>query len=208
MGKVKGNQRWIQRQRKDPYVKRACEQGYRSRAAFKLEEMDRRKHLLHRGMTVVDLGAAPGAWSQYARQRVGVPGRIIATDIIPIEPIENVEFIQGDFRDETVLQNLLKMLGDRTVDLVLSDMAPNLSGISAIDQPRAMNLAELALELTISVVRSGGSFVVKLFQGHEFDNFIVNTRGVFSKVTLIKPNASRSHSREIYLLGSDRIEFQ
>ena len=208
MGRVKGNQRWIQRHRKDPYVNRAYKRGYRSRAVFKLEEIDRRRNLLRPGMTVVDLGASPGGWSQYATRTVGPHGRVIATDIQSMEPIENVEFIQGDFHAEWVLQKLLKRLADHPADLVLSDMAPNISGISAIDQPRAMNLAELALEFATRVVKPKGSFLVKLFQGQEFDSFIVTAKGHFSKVKLIKPNASRAHSREIYLLGIDRIALQ
>lgn len=208
MGRVKGNQRWIQRQRKDPYVKRAFDQGYRSRAVFKLEEIDRRKNVLRRGMTVVDLGAAPGSWSQFATLRVGSQGRVIATDIAPIKPIDNVEIVQGDFQDELVLQKLIETLAGQSVDLVLSDMAPNISGISAIDQPRAMNLAELALELATNTVRPEGGFLVKLFQGRDFDSFIEKTRGYFSKVTLHKPHASRANSREIYMLAIGRTELQ
>lgn len=208
MGRVKGNQRWIERQRKDPYVKRAFDQGYRSRAVFKLEEIDRRKNVLRRGMTVVDLGAAPGSWSQYATQRVGSQGRVIATDVALIKPIDNVEIVQGDFQDELILQKLIETLAGQSVDLVLSDMAPNISGISAIDQPRAMNLAELALELATNTVRPEGSFLVKLFQGRDFDSFIEKTRGYFSKVTLHKPHASRTNSREIYMLGIGRTALQ
>lgn len=208
MGRVKGNQRWIERQRKDPYVKRAFDQGYRSRAVFKLEEIDRRKNVLRRGMTVVDLGAAPGSWSQYATQRVGSQGRVIATDVALIKPIDNIDIVQGDFQDELVLQKLIETLAGQSVDLVLSDMAPNISGISAIDQPRAMNLAELALELATNTVRPEGSFLVKLFQGRDFDSFIEKTRGYFSKVTLHKPHASRTNSREIYMLGIGRTALQ
>lgn len=208
MGRVKGNQRWIERQRKDPYVKRAFDQGYRSRAVFKLEEIDRRKNVLRRGMTVVDLGAAPGSWSQYATQRVGSQGRVIATDVALIKPIDNIDIVQGDLQDELVLQKLIEILAGQSVDLVLSDMAPNVSGISAIDQPRAMNLAELALELATNTVRPEGSFLVKLFQGRDFDSFIEKTRGYFSKVTLHKPHASRTNSREIYMLGIGRTALQ
>ena len=208
MGRVKGNQRWIQRQRRDPYVKRAFDQGYRSRAVFKLEEIDRRNKVLRSGMTVVDLGASPGSWSQYATRRIGPHGRVLAIDVEPIKPIENVEFIRGDFREEWVLQKMLQWLANHQVDLVISDMAPNISGISAIDQPRIINLAELAFECAIRVVKPKGCFLVKLFHGQGLDEFVVTTKGHFSKVTLIKPNASRTHSREIYLLGIDRIESQ
>ena len=206
MGRVKGNQRWIQRQRKDPYVKRAFNQGYRSRAVFKLEEIDRRYGVVRPGMTVVDLGASPGGWSQYAVRRVGARGRVLATDLKPMEQIEDVKFVQGDFHAERVLQEILEWLARHQVDLVLSDMAPNMSGINAIDQPRAINLAELALQFALRVVKPEGSFLVKLFQGQEFNSFVAKTKKHFSTVILIKPDASRTHSREIYMLGIDRIE--
>lgn len=181
MGRVKGNQRWIQRQRKDPYVKRAFNQGYRSRAVFKLEEIDRRYGVVRPGMTVVDLGASPGGWSQYAVRRVGARGRVLATDLKPMEQIEDVKFVQGDFHAERVLQEILEWLARHQVDLVLSDMAPNMSGINAIDQPRAINLAELALQFALRVVKPEGSFLVKLFQGQEFNSFVAKPKNIFPR---------------------------
>lgn len=195
--------RWRSRQAADPYVKKARKLGYRGRAAFKLIELDRRDRLLRAGRTVVDLGAAPGSWSQVAVKRVGPDGRVVALDLLPVEPIEGVEFIQGDFREADVLERLEQQVASR-VDLVLSDMAPNISGIAVSDQARSMELAELALEFARERLNSGGNFVVKLFQGEGFDVFVQRAREQMQRVRLRKPEASRRESREIYLVADSR----
>jgi 23S rRNA (uridine2552-2'-O)-methyltransferase len=185
----------------DSYVQKAQAEGMRSRAAYKLIELDERSGLLKRGMVVVDLGAAPGGWSQVARDRVGPGGRVVATDILPMDELAGVEFIQGDFREEAVLQTLLDRLGGRVADLVISDMAPNISGVDAVDQPRAMVLAELALDMAGRVLKPGGTFVMKLFQGEGSDAFIMDVRKRFTKVSVRKPKASRPRSREVYIVA-------
>ncbi len=195
--------RWRSRQAADPYVKKARKLGYRGRAAFKLIELDRRDRLLRAGRTVVDLGAAPGSWSQVAVKQVEPGGRVIALDLLPMEPIDGVEFIQGDFREAGVLERLEQQVASR-VDLVLSDMAPNISGIAASDQARSMDLAELALEFARERLDSGGSLVVKLFQGEGFDEFVRQVRQQMQRVRLRKPDASRSGSREIYVVADSR----
>ncbi|MFU8876577.1 MAG: RlmE family RNA methyltransferase [Wenzhouxiangellaceae bacterium] len=195
--------RWLSRQAADPYVKQAQRQGYRGRAAFKLIELDRRDRFLRPGLKVVDLGAAPGAWSQVAVERVGPRGRVVALDLLPIDPIDGVDFIQGDFREPEVLQRLEELVDDK-IGLVLSDMAPNLSGIAASDQARSMELAELALEFALTRLNSDGVFVVKLFQGEGFDAFVRRVRGEMARVRLRKPDASRKESREIYLVADSR----
>ncbi len=198
--------RWAAAHAADPYVRRARAEGERSRAAFKLEALDRQEGLLRPGMRVVDLGAAPGSWSAYAARRVGPRGRVVALDRLPMEPIPGVTFVQGDFEDPEVLDRLLHVLGQEPVDLVLSDMAPNLSGVVAVDQPRAMALAELALDLAGRVLRPGGALVVKVFQGEGLDGFVREARGRFGRVRLRKPPASRARSRELYLVaGNHRI---
>ncbi|GAB4170010.1 MAG: 23S rRNA (uridine(2552)-2'-O)-methyltransferase RlmE [Wenzhouxiangellaceae bacterium] len=196
-----GSKRWLERQARDPFVKRARAEGYRARAAYKLIELDQREALLRPGQRVVDLGAAPGSWSQVAIRRVGPSGRVVALDVLPMEPIAGVEFIQGDFRDAGVLEQLEKVVGQR-VDLVLSDMAPNISGISAADQARSMDLAELALDFAVHWLEAGGRFVVKLFQGEGFDAFVRTARSSLDQVRLRKPEASRDQSREMYLIGT------
>lgn len=201
MARSKSSGRWLDRQHRDPYVQKARKAGARSRAIFKLEELDRRDRLLKPGMTVVDLGAAPGGWSQYAAQRVGSGGRVIALDILPMDPIPGVEVLQGDFTAEAVLRELESRLGARPVDLVISDMAPNMTGIGITDQARSMMLAELALEFATQHLRTGGDFLVKTFQGAGFTEFLRDLRGRFGEVLSRKPPASRSESREIYLLG-------
>jgi len=168
---------------------------------FKLEEIDRREKLLGPGRVCLDLGAAPGAWSQYAARRVGSQGRVIATDILPILQLPGVEFVQGDFRDEQVFDSVLGLLPGREVDIVLSDMAPNLSGVDAIDQPRSIYLAELAFDMSQRVLKPGGAALIKVFQGAGFQQFVQGARGRFGKVKLVKPQASRSRSPEIYLLA-------
>jgi 23S rRNA (uridine2552-2'-O)-methyltransferase len=171
MARSKSSGRWLRRHFDDGYVRRAQQAGYRSRAAYKLLEINERDHILRPGMTVIDLGAAPGGWSQVAAGTVGRRGRVIALDLLPMDPISNVWFIHGDFREESVFTALLEMVGDRQVDLVISDMAPNISGMRSVDQPRAMYLAELALDLAKNVLAPGGALLVKAFQGEGIDEF-------------------------------------
>jgi 23S rRNA (uridine2552-2'-O)-methyltransferase len=197
----KSSGRWLREHFADPFVLRAQREGWRSRAVFKLEEIDRREHLLKPGQTCLDLGAAPGAWSQYARRRVGRTGRVVATDILPMEELAGVEFVQGDFREGTVLEELLKRLPVREVDVVLSDMAPDMSGIDAVDQPRSLYLAELALDLGARILKPGGSALIKVFQGAGFRELVGSARKGFARVKLVKPTASRSRSPEMYLLA-------
>lgn len=195
--------RWLQEHFSDPFVQRARAEGWRSRAVYKLEQIDRREKLLRPGMVVVDLGAAPGAWSQYAQRRVGRSGRVVALDLLPMEPLAGIDFLEGDFRDENVLARLLAMLPERGVDLVLCDIAPNLSGIDAIDQPRSMYLCELALDFATRVLKPGGAALIKTFQGAGFQELVAEARRHFGKVKLAKPEASRARSPELYLLASD-----
>ncbi len=197
----KSSDRWLKEHFADPFVQRAQSEGFRSRAVYKLEEIDRREHLLKPGRVCLDLGAAPGAWSQYARRRVGKGGRVIATDLLAMPALTGVEFVQGDFREEELWGKLQALLGARAVDVLLSDMAPNLSGVDAIDQPRAMDLAELALQRAQDVLKSGGDALIKVFQGAGFEEFVRAARARFGKVKLIKPEASRSRSPEMYLLA-------
>jgi 23S rRNA (uridine2552-2'-O)-methyltransferase len=199
----KSSGRWLREHFSDPYVQRAQAEGWRSRAVFKLEEIDRREHLLRPGYRCVDLGAAPGAWSQYARRRVGENGTVLASDILPMDALAGVEFVQGDFREEPVLAELLKRLGEAKADVVLSDMAPNLSGVDAIDQPRSMYLAELALDLATQVLKPQGRALIKVFQGAGFQELVQGARGRFARVKLVKPQASRARSAEMYLLSQD-----
>ena len=201
MSRTKSSQRWLARNAKDKYVKRARQEGARSRAIYKLEEIDRRDRLLQPGMTVVDLGAAPGGWSQYVKSRVGDSGRVLALDILPMEPIVGVEFIEGDFTELPVLDLLVQRLLGKPVDLVISDMAPNMSGVASVDQARSMNLAELALEFSDKSLKPGGSLLIKTFQGAGFNEFYAQLRHRFEKLASRKPSASRAESKEIYLLG-------
>lgn len=196
----KSSARWLAEHANDEFVKRAQKEGWRSRAVFKLAQIQASERLLRPGIRCVDLGAAPGGWSQYAARILG-PGRIVATDILAMDPIPGVEFVQGDFRDEVVLEQVLQCLGADKVDLVLSDMAPNMAGIDAVDQPRSMHLAELALEFADRVLAPGGDLLVKLFQGAGFDQIIKDTRSRYGRVMTKKPKASRSRSSEIYLLA-------
>ncbi|MDR3478561.1 MAG: 23S rRNA (uridine(2552)-2'-O)-methyltransferase RlmE [Gammaproteobacteria bacterium] len=197
----KSSQRWLREHFADPYVKQAQLLGYRSRAVFKLKEIQERDKIFRPGMTVVDLGAAPGGWSQVVTKLIGRKGRVIALDILPMEPIEGVEFILGDFNEEALLEQLLASLNGARVDWVLSDMAPNLSGIDSVDQPRSIALAELALDFANRVLGEGGGFLVKVFQGDGFDPFLVSLRQNFKKVIIRKPKASRDRSREVYILA-------
>ncbi|HSY95171.1 MAG TPA: 23S rRNA (uridine(2552)-2'-O)-methyltransferase RlmE [Steroidobacteraceae bacterium] len=196
----KSSARWLAEHANDEFVKRAQKEGWRSRAVFKLAQIQASERLLRPGMRCVDLGAAPGGWSQYAARIVG-PGRIVATDILAMDPIPGVDFVQGDFREEAVLEQVLQRLGTDRVDLVLSDMAPNMAGIDAVDQPRSMHLAELALEFADRVLAPGGDLLLKLFQGAGFDQIIKDTRRRYGRVITKKPKASRSRSSEIYLLA-------
>jgi len=202
MARPRGSsQRWRQRQERDPYVDRAAREGWRSRAVFKLEEIDRREKLLKRGATCVDLGAAPGSFSEYAARKIGPAGRIVAIDLLPMDPIEGVEILTADFTTAEAVGRLRELVGDHAVDLVMSDMAPNISGMSAVDQPRSMALAEEALDFALEVLKPKGDFLTKLFQGEGFPEFVARVRRHFGKVRLIKPRASRAESREIYLLA-------
>ncbi len=201
--RTKSSAGWLREHFTDPFVKRAHAEGWRSRAVFKLEEIDRKEKLLAPGMLVLDLGAAPGAWSQYGRRKVGRKGRLIASDILAMEAIEGVEFLQGDFRDEAVFGQLLAMIPERGVDVVLSDIAPNMSGTDAIDQPRSMYLCELALDMAGRVLKPGGSTLIKTFQGAGFQELVANARRQFGKVKFAKPAASRARSAELYLLARD-----
>ncbi len=201
MARSGSSQRWLSEHFSDEYVKLAQQRGYRSRAVFKLEEIDSRDRLIRPGLSVVDLGAAPGGWSQYVAEKIGKRGKIIALDILPVEAIPGVEIIEGDFQDEQVFDQLLKTLEGKEVDLVLSDMAPNMSGTRVVDQPRAMYLAELALDMARQVLKPGGAFVTKLFMGAGFDEYQRDARKSFASVANRKPKASRDRSREVYLVG-------
>jgi len=193
--------RWLAEHHSDPFVKRAREAGYRSRAVFKLQQIQQKDRLIRPDMVVVDLGAAPGGWSQYAAEILKGRGRLIALDILPMEPLPGVECILGDFREEAVLEGLRQSLNCERVDLVLSDMAPNISGIAAADQARVIHLAELALEFCQGALKLGGSLLIKLFQGAGFDAYLKALRVAFGSVHIRKPDASRDRSREVYLLA-------
>ena len=192
---------WIKKHVNDPYVKKAQVDGYRSRASYKLLEIVEKDRLIRSGMTVVDLGSTPGGWSQASARLVGHEGRVHALDILPMDSIAGVDFIQGDFTEENVFEELMTLIEKRPVDLVISDMAPNLSGNKAVDQPAMIYLAELALELAEKVLSSNGVFIAKLFQGQGFDVFVLDVRKLFREVSIIKPDASRSRSREVYLMA-------
>ena len=203
MPKKKSSSRaWLKEHRSDPYVQQAQRDGYRSRACYKLLEIQEKDKLIRPGFTVVDLGAAPGGWSQVAARLVGHRGRVIASDILPMDSLENVEFIQGDFTEESVLTAILDAVGEEGADLVISDMAPNMSGMNAVDQPRSMYLVELALDLARQVLKPGGGFLSKVFQGEGFDELLRDARTGFDRVITRKPAASRPRSREVYLLAT------
>jgi 23S rRNA (uridine2552-2'-O)-methyltransferase len=202
MPRSKSSSRWLREHFDDIYVKKAQAEGLRSRAVFKLEELVDRDHLLKPGMRVVDLGAAPGGWSQFIRQRLGDSGTVVALDILPMQGIAGVDFLQGDFREEGVLRALELRLDGQKVDLVLSDMAPNMSGVALADQIRAMDLAELALDFCRHWLKPGGAFLIKLFQGTGFDDYLRTLRADFSRVSMRKPKASRARSREVYALAT------
>lgn len=202
MSRSKSSKRWLREHFADPHVKRGREQGYRSRASGKLLEIQRRDRPLAPGMTVVDLGAAPGGWSQVAREAVGADGKVVAVDLLPMAPIAGVEFVRGDFSDGEVLERVLARLGGAAVDLVISDMAPNMSGMKEIDQPRAMQLAELAFDFSQRILAPRGSLLVKVFQGAGLESFQAALKSGFATVKTRKPEASRARSREMYLLAT------
>ena len=210
MSRSKSSQRWLKEHFSDPYVKKAQAEGMRSRAAYKLEELVERDRLLKPGMVVVDLGAAPGGWSQWVRQQLGNmdqanPGRVIASDILEMPSLAGVEFLHGDFREDAVLSELETMLDGAPVDLVLSDMAPNMSGVDQVDQARAMHLSELAMAFADDHLRTGGTFLIKLFQGVGFDHYVRELRRRYAKLAIRKPAASRRRSNEVYALAQGKL---
>ncbi|MGM0954143.1 MAG: 23S rRNA (uridine(2552)-2'-O)-methyltransferase RlmE [Pseudomonadota bacterium] len=198
MARSKSSGRWLQEHFDDAWVKKSQEDGYRSRASYKLIELDKKDKLFRPGQLVVDLGAAPGGWSQVAVEKVGDSGVVIASDILEMDAIAGVDFVQGDFTEDEVFEQLLELLGDRQADVVISDMAPNMSGMAAVDIPKAMGLVELALDMAQRVLRPGGVFVAKVFQGEGFDALLAEMRGSFNTVVSRKPDSSRARSREIY----------
>ncbi|MDJ0918430.1 MAG: 23S rRNA (uridine(2552)-2'-O)-methyltransferase RlmE [Woeseiaceae bacterium] len=192
---------WRDRQERDPYVKKARAEGWRSRAVYKLQQIDEKDRLLKPGMQIVDLGSAPGSWSQYVTETMNTRAHIVAVDLLPMDTLPNVDFIQGDFRDESTLDAIIEALDGEKADLVMSDMAPNISGNRAVDQPRSMYLVELALDICNDVLKPGGAFVTKLFQGEGADAFIALAKSRFEKTRVFKPKASRAGSREVYLVA-------
>lgn len=201
MTRTKSSGSWLQEHINDPYVKLAQKDGYRSRASYKLLQLQEKDRLLRPGMLVVDLGSAPGGWSQVAARLVGAQGKVVATDILAMDPIRNVDFVLGDFTDEKVLERILKLLDGRKPDLILCDIAPNISGIDSADQASAMYLVELSLDMARKVLKSKGDFVAKVFQGAGSEAFLKDLRTSFDKVNVRKPAASRSRSREVYVVG-------
>lgn len=201
MARSKTSLGWLKEHFNDPYVKKAQKDGYRSRASYKLLEIQEKYRLIRPGMSVIDLGAAPGGWSQVTSRLIGGQGRLIASDILEMDSIPDVTFIQGDFTQDAVLAQILEAVGNSHVDLVISDMAPNMSGTPAVDMPKAMFLCELALDLATRVLKPGGDFVIKIFQGEGFDEYLKDARKKFDKVVMLKPDSSRDRSREQYMLG-------
>ncbi|MFW5443028.1 MAG: 23S rRNA (uridine(2552)-2'-O)-methyltransferase RlmE [Methylococcaceae bacterium] len=201
MARSKSSNQWMQEHFDDEYVKRAQALGYRSRSTFKLVEIQEKDKIIRPGMNVIDLGAAPGGWSDYARKIIGKKNKVIALDLLEIEAIEGVDFIQGDFREDDVLEELYRVLDGAPIDLVMSDMAPNISGNKAMDQPRSIYLAELALDTTQTVLTKGGTFLIKMFQGSGFDEYKREVAKCFSSVVIRKPKASRARSNEVYILA-------
>jgi 23S rRNA (uridine2552-2'-O)-methyltransferase len=201
MARSKSSNDWMDEHFNDHYVMKAKDEGYRSRACYKLIEIDDKDKLIKPGMTVVDLGSAPGGWSQVAAKRVGDHGLVVASDILPMDGIAGVTFLKGDFTEEAVFNELMTILGNRPVDLVISDMAPNMSGLSAVDQPSAMYLVELALDMARQVLKPGGNYAAKVFQGEGFDEYLKDMRASFQKVVTRKPDSSRARSREVYLVA-------
>jgi 23S rRNA (uridine2552-2'-O)-methyltransferase len=204
--RTKSSARWLNEHVNDPYVKQAQKDGYRSRSSYKLIQLNEKDRLIRPGMLVVDLGSAPGGWSQVAGRLVGSKGRVLATDILPMDPLSNVEFIQGDFTEEAVLKQVLEQLAGNAPDVVLSDIAPNISGIDSADQAAAMYLVELALDMARQVLKPKGDFVAKVFQGSGSEEFLKDLRTSFEKVLIRKPPASRSRSREVYMVGKGFVQ--
>lgn len=202
--RTQSSQKWLKEHFTDPYVIQAQKLGYRSRAAFKLLEIQEKDSIIKPGMRIVDLGAAPGGWSQMAAKLLNSKGKIFALDILAMDPLPGVDFIQGDFHDEKVVRQLETMLEGQKIDLVISDMAPNMSGVDSVDQPRGMLLAELALDFAVTHLKPGGDFLVKAFQGRDYDQYLKNVRAHFNKVQIRKPKASRARSTEMYLLARDK----
>jgi len=202
MAKSKSSKGWLKEHFDDEYVRRSQQDGYRSRAIYKLIEIDKKDHLVKPGMTVIDLGAAPGGWSEYCVKKLGKNGAMVALDILPMEPIDDVTIIQGDFREDAVFEELMAKMNNERADLVISDMAPNISGMESVDMPRAYYLCELALDLARQVLKPGGGLLVKLFQGEGFEAYNKELKSSFSKVVMRKPKASRARSREIYALAT------
>jgi 23S rRNA (uridine2552-2'-O)-methyltransferase len=201
MPRSKSSKRWLNEHFADAYVNKAQAEGYRSRAVYKLKEVDEKEHLIKPGMTVIDLGAAPGGWSQYVAEKLNGRGIIIALDLLPMDALAGVDFIQGDFREDVVLQQLMNVVPERGVDLLLSDMAPNISGAAVVDIARAMYLADLTVDFANKILKPGGTMLMKVFHGSGFDELVKQTRSQFAKVVIRKPQASRSRSRETYLLA-------
>ena len=200
MSRSKSSARWLKEHFNDPYVHKAQTEGYRSRAVYKLIEIQQRDRLFKKGMTVIDLGAAPGGWSQVIVEWVGTQGTVIALDVLPIEPMDDIAFIQGDFREDSVLEKLNEVVAEKPVDVVVSDMAPNITGTKTVDQPRAMYLAELAFDFAKAVLKPEGAFLVKIFQGEAFDAYLKMLKASFKQVFVRKPKASRGRSPEVYLV--------
>lgn len=200
----KTSKQWLREHFNDEYVQRAQQEGYRSRAVYKLLEIQKRDRIIKPGMTVVDLGAAPGGWSEIVRNLVGKNGRVIATDILPMDPIGGVDFVQGDFHEDAVFEKLMEIIGNQPVDLVLSDMAPNMSGMDAVDQPRSMYLVELALDMARQILKPGGDMLVKVFQGEGSEAYFKELRSEFERLMIRKPKASRPRSSEVYALARGR----
>jgi 23S rRNA (uridine2552-2'-O)-methyltransferase len=198
MARSKTSKSWLQEHFKDQYVQKSQQDGYRSRACYKLLEINKKDRLFKKNMTVIDLGSAPGGWSQVAAELVGDRGTVIASDILPMDAIAGVDFLQGDFTEDAVFADLMKMMGGFKADLVISDMAPNMSGMADVDQPRSMYLVELALDMAVQTLEKGGCFVAKVFQGEGFDTLLAETRTNFTSVVTRKPDASRARSREVY----------
>ena len=202
MSKPRGSSRsWRERQERDPFVQQARKDGWRSRAVYKLEQIDQKERLLKPGMVCVDLGSSPGSWSQYVTEKLKGRARIVAVDLLPMDSLPDVEFVQGDFQDDEIFEKLLQAVGEDGADLVMSDIAPNITGTKAVDQPRSMYLVELALDMARRVLKPRGNFVCKVFQGEGFDKFVRDARNSFERVRVIKPKASRAGSREVYLVA-------
>ena len=202
VAKKGSSRRWMHEHLNDEYVKKAQKEGYRCRAVYKLLEIIEKKHIINKGDTVLDLGAAPGGWSQVAVKTTGKSGQVIASDILPIEEINGVNFIQGDFTEQSVYDELMNLIKGSSIDIVLSDMAPNMSGQLSVDQPKSMYLADLAIDFALKILSRNGHFIVKVFQGDGFDEYVKKSRSIFRKVSIIKPKASRPRSKEVYLLAS------